>query len=160
MSKHWEDTIKMFEESGEDPNEIMVEDSWVEDNKEALRLVDAFQAVLQGMRVDNADYNNPTGYTKILNKVNSAIGNTEEEPLAEIDQHEADLMLQDLNTMKSRLELAQTISDINRGQKLKVQEKVATRKNFLLYKHLSQLGDIAPEDWIKDGKAKDSFERL
>jgi hypothetical protein len=85
MTKHWENTIKMFEESGEDPNEIMVEDSWIEDNKEALRLVDAFQAVLQGMRVDNADYNNPTGYTKILNKVNSAIGNTDMEPLAEID---------------------------------------------------------------------------
>jgi len=161
MNKHWENTIKMFEESGEDPNEVMVEDNWIEDNKEALRLVDAFEAVLQGMRVDNADYNNPTGYTKTLNWVNSKMGNTDAEPLAEIDQHEADLMLQDLKTMKSRLELAQTISDINRGQKLKVQEKVATRKNFLLYKKLSQLNDAAPDDWTKNGaETKASFEKL
>jgi len=45
------------------------------------------------MRVDNGDFDNPTGYTKILNTVNSKVGNTDWVQLAEIDRTQADLIL-------------------------------------------------------------------
>jgi len=42
---------------------------WEANNQEAIRLVKAFRAVLEGMKVDNADLGNPTGYSKMLNLV-------------------------------------------------------------------------------------------
>jgi hypothetical protein len=46
-----------------------VDTDWSADNEEALNLVDAFIAVVNGMKTDNASFNNPTGYTKILNNI-------------------------------------------------------------------------------------------
>ena len=69
-----------------DANALIVSDEWVENNKEVTKILDSFEAILQGMRIDNGDFNNPTGYTKILNTINSKVGNTDWVQLAEIDR--------------------------------------------------------------------------
>ena len=156
--KHWENTMALFADAGKngeiDASELIVSDEWIENNKEVTKILDSFEAVLQGMRVDNGDFNNPTGYTKILNTINSKVGNTDWVQLAEIDRAQADLILQDIQTLKNRFNIAENLSAINRGQKLKQQEKVATRTNFLLYKNLSHLSDIVPDDWKGIDKLK------
>jgi hypothetical protein len=48
---------------------LTVDPEWTADNEEALNLVNSFIAVINGMKVDNASFNNPTGYTKILNNI-------------------------------------------------------------------------------------------
>lgn len=151
LMEHWENTMALFADaskSGEtDASEIITSDEWVENNKEATKILESFEAVLQGMRVDNGDFDNPTGYTKILNQINTKVGNTDWVQLAEIDKAQADLILQDIQTLKNRFNIVENLSAINRGQKLKQQEKVATRTNFLLYKNLSHLSDVVPDDW-------------
>lgn len=149
--EHWENTMALFANASKDgeidASDLIVSNEWVENNKEVTRILDSFEAVLQGMRVDNGDFDNPTGYTKILNTINSKVGNTNWVQLAEIDRTQADLILQDIQTLKNRFNIAENLSAINRGQKLKQQEKVATRTNFLLYKNLSHLRDVVPDDW-------------
>jgi hypothetical protein len=46
-----------------------LEDGFIEDNEEAIVLLNSFISVIEGMKVDNADIINPTGYSKILNEV-------------------------------------------------------------------------------------------
>ena len=158
IMKHWENTMALFADASKngetDASELIVSDEWVENNKEVTKILDSFEAILQGMRVDNGDFDNPTGYTKILNTINSKVGNTDWVQLAEIDKIQADLILQDIQTLKNRFNIAENLSVINRGQKLKQQEKVATRTNFLLYKNLSHLSDVVPDDWKGAEKLK------
>lgn len=159
LMKHWDTTMGIFADAktsdGVDASEIIVSDEWVEDNLEVQKLLDSFEAVIQGMRVDNGDFDNPTGYTRILNQINPKIGNTDYEQLAEIDAAFADMVLQDVHMLQKRFKVAEELSAINRGQKLKQQEKVATRKNFLLYKSLSHLSDVVPpDDWEEESIAK------
>ena len=158
LMEHWNNTMALFADASKngetDASELIVSDEWVENNKEVTKILDSFEAILQGMRVDNGDFNNPTGYTKILNTINSKVGNTDWVQLAEIDRTQADLILQDIQTLKNRFNIAENLSAINRGQKLKQQEKVATRTNFLLYKNLSHLSDVVPDDWKGADKLK------
>ena len=97
IMKHWENTMALFADASKngetDASELIVSDEWVENNKEVTKILDSFEAILQGMRVDNGDFDNPTGYTKILNTINSKVGNTDWVQLAEIDKVQADLIL-------------------------------------------------------------------
>ena len=149
IMKHWNKTIQFFNDNKDDLEEFGVEGDWEENNKEAIQLIDAFATVIQGMRVDNADFDMPSSYTKLLNNVFKSQGVQDYVELAEIDAQEADLILQDAQTIKSRLEFAQKLTDVNRGQKLKQQDKVATNKNYLLYNNFKRLADVVPDDWDK-----------
>jgi hypothetical protein len=80
-----------------------------------LNLVDAFVAVLNGMKVENASFNNPTGFTKILNNIYKKQGVKDFIELTELDTQTADLMLQDAMLIKDRLEFAKTLSAVNQG---------------------------------------------
>jgi hypothetical protein len=164
--EHWNKTMGIFADASSftgqgltdnqtDASEIITSDEWVEDNKEVQQLLDSFEAVITGMRVDNGDFDNPTGYTRMLNQINTRMGNTDAEQLAEIDAGFADMVLQDVHMLQKRFKVAEELSALNRGQKLKQQEKVATRKNFLLYKNLSHLSDVVPpDDWDTESLAK------
>jgi hypothetical protein len=67
------------------------------------------------MKVDNADINNPTGYSKMLNDVYSKQGIKNYVQLTELDSNTADIMLQDALLIKKKLEFVQDIHDINKG---------------------------------------------
>jgi hypothetical protein len=94
---------------------LTVDPEWTADNEEALNLVNSFIAVINGMKVDNASFNNPTGYTKILNNIYKQQGVKDYVELTELDSTTADLILQDALLIKDRLEFAKTLSDINSG---------------------------------------------
>ena len=113
---------------------LCVDDEWKANNDLVLDMIGAFQAVIEGMKVDNASFNNPTGYTKILNQVYQKQGVKDYVPLTEMDSNTANLILQDVNLIKETLEFAKKISAVNQGQKLKQQDKVGTNNNIIHYK--------------------------
>lgn len=148
FTEHWQKTMDLLQDNKEDLSEFGTDEIWEENNKEALRLVKAFRAVLNGMKVDNADLSNPTGYSKMLNLVYQKSAQKNYTPLAEISTQEANMMLEDVNQIIARLEFADTLTKINRGQKLKEQNKVAARKNQLIYSSTKRLIDtLSDTDW-------------
>lgn len=160
LTKHWENTKAIFTDNAEDLGMLSVDQDWTVDNEEALNLVDAFVAVLNGMKVDNAGFNNPTGYTKILNNIYRKQGVTDFIELTELDSQTADMMLQDAQLIKDRLEFAKTLSAVNNGQKLKQQDKVAINKNYLVFNSFKRFVDVVPDDWVGKDELKGTLDSL
>lgn len=148
FTDHWQQTMDLLDNNKDDISEFGTDEVWEANNQEALRLAKAFRSVLNGMKVDNADINNPTGYSRILNLVYQKSAQKNYVPLAEISTQEANMMLEDVNKIIARLEFADTLTKMNRGQKLKEQNKVAARKNQLLYNGTKRLIDtLSDSDW-------------
>lgn len=148
FTDHWQQTIDLLDNNKDDISEFGTNEVWEANNQEALRLAKAFRSVLNGMKVDNADINNPTGYSRMLNLVYQKSAQKNYVPLAEISTQEANMMLEDVNKIIARLEFADTLAKMNRGQKLKEQNKVAARKNQLLYNGTKRLIDtLSDSDW-------------
>ena len=148
FSDHWQQTMDLLDNNKDDMSEFGTDEVWETNNQEALRLAKAFRSVLNGMKVDNADINNPTGYSRMLNLVYQKSAQKNYVPLAEISTQEANMMLEDVNKIIARLEFADTLTKMNRGQKLKEQNKVAARKNQLLYNGTKRLIDtLSDSDW-------------
>lgn len=148
FTDHWQQTIDLLDNNKDDMSEFGTDEVWEANNQEALRLAKAFRSVLNGMKVDNADINNPTGYSRMLNLVYQKSAQKNYVPLAEISTQEANMMLEDVNKIIARLEFADTLAKMNRGQKLKEQNKVAARKNQLLYNGTKRLIDtLSDSDW-------------
>ncbi len=148
FTDHWQQTMDLLDNNKDDMSEFGTDEVWEANNQEALRLAKAFRSVLNGMKVDNADINNPTGYSRILNLVYQKSAQKNYVPLAEISTQEANMMLEDVNKIIARLEFADTLTKMNRGQKLKEQNKVAARKNQLLYNGTKRLIDtLSDSDW-------------
>lgn len=148
FSDHWQQTMDLLDNNKDDMSEFETDEVWEANNQEALRLAKAFRSVLNGMKVDNADINNPTGYSRMLNLVYQKSAQKNYVPLAEISTQEANMMLEDVNKIIARLEFADTLTKMNRGQKLKEQNKVAARKNQLLYNGTKRLIDtLSDSDW-------------
>lgn len=148
FTDHWQQTIDLLDNNKDDMSEFGTDEVWEANNQEALRLAKVFRSVLNGMKVDNADINNPTGYSRMLNLVYQKSAQKNYVPLAEISTQEANMMLEDVNKIIARLEFADTLAKMNRGQKLKEQNKVAARKNQLLYNGTKRLIDtLSDSDW-------------
>ena len=148
FTDHWQQTMDLLDNNKDDISEFGTDEVWEANNQEALRLAKAFRSVLNGMKVDNADINNPTGYSRMLNLVYQKSAQKNYVPLAEISTQEANMMLEDVNKIIARLEFADTLAKMNRGQKLKEQNKVAARKNQLLYNGTKRLIDtLSDSDW-------------
>lgn len=148
FTDHWQQTMDLLDNNKDDISEFGTDEVWEANNQEALRLAKAFRSVLNGMKVDNADINNPTGYSRMLNLVYQKSAQKNYVPLAEISTQEANMMLEDVNKIIARLEFADTLTKMNRGQKLKEQNKVAARKNQLLYNGTKRLIDtLSDSDW-------------
>ena len=148
FTDHWQQTMDLLDNNKDDMSEFGTDEVWEANNQEALRLAKAFRSVLNGMKVDNADINNPTGYSRMLNLVYQKSAQKNYVPLAEISTQEANMMLEDVSKIIARLEFADTLTKMNRGQKLKEQNKVAARKNQLLYNGTKRLIDtLSDSDW-------------
>lgn len=155
FSDHWQQTMDLLDNNKDDMSEFGTDEVWEANNQEALRLAKAFRSVLNGMKVDNADINNPTGYSRMLNLVYQKSAQKNYVPLAEISTQEANMMLEDVSKIIARLEFADTLAKMNRGQKLKEQNKVAARKNQLLYNGTKRLIDILSDSDWKDTSIAD-----
>ena len=163
ISKHLDKVTDLLNDAAQNSSldEVLTDEEFQEDNEEALLLLDSFIAVVNSMKVDNADINNPTGYSKMLNEVYSKQGIKDYVQLTELDSSTADIMLQDALLIKKKLEFIQDIHNINKGQKLKQHDKVNTNKNYLLYNTLkNRFVNVLPDDWIGDEKGTNAKQVL
>jgi hypothetical protein len=92
FKKHLEDTYALFDDHQDDVGEFTVDSTWTENNEEALKIIDTFIAITEAMKTDNADFNNPTGFTKILNDINLKY-NKNATPYFMLDTQDANLIL-------------------------------------------------------------------
>lgn len=160
LTEHYKYTKSILEDSNEDLSTMSLDQSWNEANDEALDLVNAFIAVVNGMKTDNASMNNPTGYTRILNNIFKKQGVKDYVELAEFDSQTADLILQDAEIIKNKLQFAKTLSAMNSGQKLKQQDRVGANKNYLLFKQVQKFITEIPDDWLGKDELKAVFDSL
>lgn len=161
ISEHYNNTISRLNDNAQDLSDFGLDESWEVNNEQAIKLAQAFRAVVEGMKVDNADISNPTGYSKILNELFQKYKVEGFNPLAEIDTNQANLILQDINQVLGRLTYAQRLAALNRGQKLKEQNRVAVNKNFLIYDSTKRLIDaISDSDWKDKDKLKAVFDNI
>lgn len=96
----------------------------------AIETLELYADTIKAARTDNLNTDNLFGFNATLNQVDSSL------KLAEIDKNVADMFLDDINTTLNKLRLLERVSNLNKGQKLSKQDRVATRKDLLLYKRM------------------------
>ena len=164
ISKHLQKVTDLLNNSkNSNLDELILSEEFLEDNEEALLLLDSFAAVMEGLKIDNADITNPTGYSKMLNEVYQKQGIQNYTKLAEIDSETADIILQDITLLRNKLQFAEDIHKINKGQKLRQHNVVNVNKNYLIYNTLkNRFINVLPDKWIaKDGSsAKDYLQSV
>lgn len=159
LTKHLDKVFKVLDET-KDLDELFLEEDFLDDNQEAINLVTTFISVLEGMKVDNADILNPTGYSKILNEVYKRQGIKNYVELAELDSETANMIIQDAELVLDRLNFIQGVHNINKGNKLKEHDVVQVNRNFLLYNQTQRLINVIPDDWIADDEGNNAKIKL
>ncbi len=143
--------IKIANESLEKSSSDLSQYSLAEDTrqqlKEILILMDLVANTLQGMKVDNGDLGNLYGYTKTLNQIAHKIGLENYVDMAQIDSNVAEIFLQDLNGIRSRVAFMLNVLNINQGQKLAEHRRVGINKNYLFYQKMVNFVNTDDEDW-------------
>ena len=132
---------------------------------EALRTIKLYIAALEGARVDTVDpfrvrvnskgealdKSNIWGINRTLNEIHSKSPKLENDPwvdLPEIEGEIADMMIADARSIEKLLITYKKLYNINEGQKLNVQTRVAIKASYLLYDRIKRL--LANIDALKD----------
>lgn len=95
------------------------------DNKSGLFAM--AEAVLSAARTDNADYGDLWGYNVTVNNLDK------ESKLATIDANTANVMLQELNQIKDRLQYYKLLIDINSNNRLDEHVKTSVKTQSLIF---------------------------
>lgn len=148
ISKHLKETQELLDGSMNELDDFIQQEDWEIRNDEAIKVINSFIAVIEGMKTDASDFDNPTGFTLILNKISRKHGVQDYVDLAELDSQTADIIIQDAKTLKNKLIFARNLSDNNKGQKLKQQDRVAGRKNIILFNKYKALVNVIPDRWV------------
>ena len=139
--------------------QFLINADQVESIREALKILNLFEATISGAQVDNADLGNTYGYNKVLNELHGARNNTKWTPLAEIDSKIANVMLQDVIALKDKLDFYAGVDMINQGQKLTKQDRSYTNNVIIHYNRLKTWIVNVPDDEDKN-KLNDVLDSL
>ncbi len=114
----------------------------------AIHTIEMYQAAIKGARTDNAGTGNYFGYNATLNEIaKKSEGDFPE--LAEIDKLSADVFIADINTNLSKLLFLKQLYQINQGQKMTRQDRVAERKDILFYRRMKSIVSVPDDDPLK-----------
>lgn len=117
----------------------------------AIYTLQIYRAAILGARTDNAGLNNYFGYNATLNEVGKKSEGDYPE-LAEIDSKTADILIEDININLNKLQFLQTLYGINQGSKLAKQDRVATKKDLLIYSRLKSIVTVPDDDELRTWK--------
>ena len=125
----------------------------------ALLLLDMYEGAIYAARTDNIGVNNILGYNATLNEIADKMDGEETHPkLFTMDSTNADLFLQDINIHKNKLLYLKRLNEINRGQKLNIQNRVSVNKNILTYKRMRNIiDDLRDDDPLKKWEGLDEL---
>ena len=130
-----------FNESSDNVSEFVINNLLTELNN-AIQTLDLYKAAISAARTDNIGFGNLFGFNATLNEAAAKVEGAEKLNLAEIDKTVADLFIEDINVNLNKLKLLKKLHHINTGQKLSKQDRVATRKDILIYKKLKYIVQI------------------
>jgi hypothetical protein len=126
--------------------------------EDARKLLEMYRSAISGARFDNVDIDNIVGFNTTLNELSGA---NEGVKLAEIDGQTADLILEDINVLLKRLDFAEGLHNLNKGNKYNMQSKTALNKNYILFNKIKSFVSILEgEDEWKDQNGQTSLQEL
>lgn len=135
----------IFRDNSEDISTFNLEEETYKELNNTIELLEMYKASILGARTDSAGLNDYYGYNATLNEVSSKYG--ESLNLAEIDSHTADLFVSDIDVNLNKLRFLKQLYNLNKNQKLTRQDRVATKRDTLIYKGLKNLvnnpGDLS-----------------
>lgn len=148
----------IFRDNSEDISTFNLEEETYKELNNTIELLEMYKASILGARTDSAGLNDYYGYNATLNEVSSKFG--ESLNLAEIDSETADLFVSDIDVNLNKLKFLKQLYNLNKNQKLTRQNRVATKRDTLIYKGLKNLinnpGDLS--NWNGFNNLKEAIE--
>lgn len=115
----------------------------------AIYTLEMYKAAILAARTDEARAGDIFGYNATLNEVSKKVEGDFPE-LAEIDTNTANVLIEDININLEKLQFLQRLNKINQGQKLSKQDRIADKKDILIYNRLKSIVTIPDNDEIKN----------
>lgn len=139
-----------FNDVTDNVTKFNMDEQLYKDLNNAIYTLELYQASIRGARTDGANLGNIFGYNATLNEVAGKIEGSEQPQLAEIDKNVADVFDEDIKANLNKLQFLKRLYEVNQGQKLTKQDRVATKKDLLIYKRLKNIVSILDDDPLKD----------
>lgn len=139
-----------FNDTSDNITKFNMDEQLYKDLNNAIYTMELYQASILGARTDAANLGNIFGYNATLNEVAAKVEGSEQPQLAEIDSHTADVFVADIDANLNKLKFLKRLYEVNQGQKLSKQDRVATKKDLLIYKRLKHIVSILDDDPLKD----------
>ena len=124
----------------------------------AIATMEMYRASILGARTDQAQQGDLFGYNATLNEVSKKLG--KETNLAEISSYFADILVADIDTNLNKLKFLRDLYNVNSGQKLAKQERVAVKTGSLLYKGLRKIINIPNDDELRQLEGFQEFDTV
>ena len=163
ISQLMRDLSQIFEGTNGDISKFSMNKSMGEQITEAINLIDLLRSAIEAGKIDDGNLDNAYGYNKVLNEINHKVGNQKWVDLFEITADTANVLIQDLNLIKNKLQFYKNLYSVASGQKLAVQRKVALNKDYLFFNRLNSFVAALPpddEDWKGVKELKSLLESL
>lgn len=137
---------QMLNDTSQDVTRFNIDDDLYRDLENAINTMQMYRAAILAARIDSARVGDLYGYNATLNEIAERVEGQSYPELAEIDSQTADIFIADIDTNLNKLTFLKTLYNINRGQKLSRQDRIATKKDLLIYKRLKSIVQVLDDD--------------
>lgn len=137
---------QMLNDTSQDVTRFNIDDDLYRDLENAINTMQMYRAAILAARTDSARVGDLYGYNATLNEIAERVEGQSYPELAEIDSQTADIFIADIDTNLNKLTFLKTLYNINRGQKLSRQDRIATKKDLLIYKRLKSIVQVLDDD--------------
>ena len=137
---------QMLNDTSQDITRFNIDDDLYRDLENAINTMQMYRAAILAARTDSARVGDLYGYNATLNEIAERVEGQSYPELAEIDSQTADIFIADIDTNLNKLTFLKTLYNINRGQKLSRQDRIATKKDLLIYKRLKSIVQVLDDD--------------
>lgn len=137
---------QMLNDTSQDVTRFNIDDDLYRDLENAINTMQMYRAAILAARTDSARVGDLYGYNATLNEIAERVEGQSYPELAEIDRQTADIFIADIDTNLNKLTFLKTLYNINRGQKLSRQDRIATKKDLLIYKRLKSIVQVLDDD--------------
>lgn len=137
---------QMLNDTSQDVTRFNIGDDLYRDLENTINTMQMYRAAILAARTDSARVGDLYGYNATLNEIAERVEGQSYPELAEIDSQTADIFIADIDTNLNKLTFLKTLYNINRGQKLSRQDRIATKKDLLIYKRLKSIVQVLDDD--------------
>lgn len=137
---------QILNDASHDVTKFNIDDDLYRDLENAINTMQMYRSAILAARTDSARVGDLYGYNATLNEVAKKIEGQSYPQLAEINSQVADIFVADIDTSLNKLQFLKTLYNINRSQKLSRQDRIAIKKDLLIYKRLKSIVQVLDDD--------------